>query len=315
MSYLLTTGILSQVRNNPLPGDFTNSTYTSGAYVAYSLRKVIAAYNGPVVRVRRSSDNTTQDFTADEVVNGTLLTFVGAGDGFVNILYNQTATASMNLTQSTNANQPIIVESGVLYTENNRPSMKFSGSQWINHSTAASWNWLHSQKISVFMVHRIRDANPNNLFVLWGTTISTGAGNHGIYFAYDDRSSVPRNNTSVHVAGSSGTTINAASQNIFTVQKLVTSRVHSTPNAVASLRSYVGVDSSSLQQTNLETRNPTVATPNWALKLGEANSQFRLIGSISELIIYYQGSEGGTINMLERDAQIDSAIKRHYNIT
>jgi len=36
-----------------------------GATVAYSLRKLRTAYSGSAIRVRRSSDNTEQDFGFD----------------------------------------------------------------------------------------------------------------------------------------------------------------------------------------------------------------------------------------------------------
>ena len=47
-----------------------------GAQAAYSLRNLSSSYSGAVVNVRRSSDDTTRDFTADEVSNGTLEAFV-----------------------------------------------------------------------------------------------------------------------------------------------------------------------------------------------------------------------------------------------
>jgi hypothetical protein len=60
-----------------------------GAAVAYSLRNLSTAYTGPVVRVRRSSDNTEQDFTAAQVTDGTLTTFCGAGNGIMRTWYDQ----------------------------------------------------------------------------------------------------------------------------------------------------------------------------------------------------------------------------------
>ena len=44
--------------------------HVPGAAAAYSLRRLSNAYTGPVVKVRRSSDSTTADFTAAEVVDG-----------------------------------------------------------------------------------------------------------------------------------------------------------------------------------------------------------------------------------------------------
>jgi len=49
-----------------------------GASAAYSLRNLIDTTTN-VVRVRRSSDNTEQDFTSTEITDGTLITFTGIG--------------------------------------------------------------------------------------------------------------------------------------------------------------------------------------------------------------------------------------------
>ena len=60
------------------------------ASAAYSLRDLASASVGSaVVRVRRSSDNTEQDFTAVEITDGTLTTFTGANNGFVTTWYDQ----------------------------------------------------------------------------------------------------------------------------------------------------------------------------------------------------------------------------------
>jgi hypothetical protein len=85
-----------------------------GAAAAYSLRPLSAAWrNQPVVRVRRSNDDAEADFTAAEVADGTLTGWTGANDGFVVTWYDQSGN-SRNATQATPANQPRIVEGGVL---------------------------------------------------------------------------------------------------------------------------------------------------------------------------------------------------------
>ena len=99
----------------------------SGAAAAYSLRSLSLAYGGSVVRVRRSSDNTEQDFTAAQVTDGTLTTFCGAGNGFVQTWYDQSGNGR-NATQTTTANQPQIVSSGALLTEGAKPTLSFAGS-------------------------------------------------------------------------------------------------------------------------------------------------------------------------------------------
>jgi hypothetical protein len=70
-------------------------------------------YDGPCVRVVRSSDSTSKDFG---FVNGYIdyngiLAFVGAGTGYVSIWYNQ--AGGNNAVQNTAGNRPIIVSSGV----------------------------------------------------------------------------------------------------------------------------------------------------------------------------------------------------------
>lgn len=83
---------------------------------AYSVRLVNSSYYGPSVNVRRSSDNTTQDFYSD--IDGNLGTeylakgttfesWLGTNNGHVTKMYDQTGNGR-HVSQSTNANQPLI---------------------------------------------------------------------------------------------------------------------------------------------------------------------------------------------------------------
>jgi len=97
------------------------------AAAAYSLRKLSYAYTGPVVEVRRSSDDTTADFTADEVEDGTLAAWVGAGnDGFVATWYDQSGN-SRDATQATAGSQPKVVSSGAVILKEGKPAIDFDG--------------------------------------------------------------------------------------------------------------------------------------------------------------------------------------------
>jgi hypothetical protein len=101
----------------------------SGAAAAYSLRKLSWAYGGPAVRARRSNDNAEQDFTATEVSDGTLATWVGAGnDGFVRTWYDQSGN-NKNAHQTTTSDQPMLVQNGAVLTKNGDPNINFTGSQ------------------------------------------------------------------------------------------------------------------------------------------------------------------------------------------
>lgn len=99
-----------------------------GAAAAYSLRALSARWLvQPVVRVRRSSDNDEQDFTARDIINGNLAAWVGAGnDGFVRTWYDQSGN-ERDAEQAMAGNQPQIVDDGALTLENSLPSVKYNG--------------------------------------------------------------------------------------------------------------------------------------------------------------------------------------------
>ena len=98
------------------------------ATVAYSLRKLRSGQT-IAIRVQRSSDNAEQDigFVGNELDTASLLSFCGAGNGFVTTWYDQSGSG-YNVTQTTQANQPQIVSSGVVITENGKPAIQFDGS-------------------------------------------------------------------------------------------------------------------------------------------------------------------------------------------
>ena len=112
-------------------------TYTSAA-VAYSVRKLRNSYSGSSIRVRRSSDNAEQNigFNGVDLDTSSLLSFVGANNGFITTWYDQSGNGN-NAVQTTAANQPIIVSGGTLLTLSgtgvSRPILRFDG---VNDSMA-----------------------------------------------------------------------------------------------------------------------------------------------------------------------------------
>jgi len=88
----------------------------SGAAAAYSLRDIGAkegrTVNNAVVKVRRDSDDATQDFSADQVAAGQVEVFVGGSNsGFVDTWYDQSGNKN-DCTMTTPTLQPFIVDSG-----------------------------------------------------------------------------------------------------------------------------------------------------------------------------------------------------------
>jgi hypothetical protein len=93
----------------------------SGASLGLSLDKLDKNYTGSAIKVRRSSNNAELDIGfVDGVLDiATLLTFVGSGDGFVTIIYDQ--VGSNNMTQTTSSLQGQIVSNGSVITLGGKP--------------------------------------------------------------------------------------------------------------------------------------------------------------------------------------------------
>jgi len=108
-----------------------------GAYAAYSLRQLSSTYTGSAIRVRRSSDNTEQDigFVNNVLDTGSLLSFCGAGDGFLYYWYDQSGNLR-HLEQTSNGNQPRIVLTGSIETSNNEPAIFVTSSRWMEFTTS-----------------------------------------------------------------------------------------------------------------------------------------------------------------------------------
>jgi hypothetical protein len=127
------SGLGGKVKFSGTSGRF-KTTYTRpglldvypSAAAAYSLRKLSNTYTGSAIRVRRSSDNTETDigFVSGQLDTASLLTFCGAGNGFVTTWYDQSVNAN-HLIQTTTTSQPNIVVSGVITTRSGKPYIVF----------------------------------------------------------------------------------------------------------------------------------------------------------------------------------------------
>lgn len=105
------------------------------AAAAFSPRLLRTLYTGPLLRARRSIDNAEEDFFPLATFDGTgnrwldttaLLSFVGVGNGFDVTWYDQSGNAR-HLTNATAAQQPRLVNAGVLETLNSRPALYYDG--------------------------------------------------------------------------------------------------------------------------------------------------------------------------------------------
>jgi hypothetical protein len=95
--------------------------------LVFSLRKLSTYDNNYCVRIRRSFDNLEENFG---FVNGVLdttnmLNFVGSGDAFVRVWFDQSGF-NRHAIQTDTTKQPKIVESGSLILEGGKPTIKFT---------------------------------------------------------------------------------------------------------------------------------------------------------------------------------------------
>jgi hypothetical protein len=132
----------------------------SGSAAAYSLRALSSSYTGPLVEVRRASDNATQDIYAkyDGSLNvDALESFCSGTGGFVTTWYDQSGNGN-DATQSTASEQPQIVSSGSVITENGKPALDFDATDdalivW-NNTTAPTLFQDMSDAITLLSVEK-----------------------------------------------------------------------------------------------------------------------------------------------------------------
>jgi hypothetical protein len=122
------------------------------AAAAYSFRNLDSSYTGALVRIRRSSDNAERDFYGTwngEFPTTAVQDWVGANNGFVVTWYDQSGNSN-DISQSTAADQPSIVSSGVVNTKNFKPSTIYDGTS--DFLTRANLTALNAYPFSVFGV-------------------------------------------------------------------------------------------------------------------------------------------------------------------
>jgi hypothetical protein len=263
----------------------------SGASAAYSLRKLRAAYSGYAIRVRRSSDNTSQDIGFD--ANGNLdttsmLSFVGVGNGFVTIWYDQSGNGR-NVNQTTSLRQPKIVNSGSLIYENGKVSVDFDG---INNRmyTSTLTNWTYSG-FSTYVVSKSGGLNSNGRAIF---SISNGSTNNG-YLHLLLRNNITNNFRLYYStdSGETGSQIQYPTNTFPTTQNLISTTRPTSGNITFKLNNIL---QSSTVANNINPLTPLSGN----FMIGNYYSQDNEIlfylhqGTISEIIVYPNSQENNT---------------------
>jgi len=143
-----------------------------GAAGAWSVRKLKSDTTN-VVRVRRSSDDSESDFTATEVTDGTLTTWVGgSNNGFITTMYDQSGNSN-DATQTTSALQPRLVTSGSLETVNGVPAPDYLGTAYmeVGRPTVIA-DAFDNDLFTGFCVTEYRSSAISQTGVQWNTSFS-----------------------------------------------------------------------------------------------------------------------------------------------
>jgi hypothetical protein len=271
------------------------------AAVAFSLRKLRKDYTGDCIEVRRSSDNATQDigFVNGELDTASLLSFVGAGSGFVRTWYDQSGNAR-NAIQTTNSEQPRIVNSGVLDVENTKPSLLLNGtnnsfsianfqtSSYVNISLFSVVNALNTTGIrSIFTKNNVTGDNRSFFFVIRGGEWSSNLSGNG----------------QLPIIRIDSTNNSPSGQNIFS------SIINMSQSTVIDKINFYR-NSNVASKTVVNTANLTsLFNANIPFEIGSSNggtSNF-FDGFIQEIIFYESGKTSERLG-------IETNINKHYNV-
>lgn len=119
---------------------------------AGGLKKLTKTYHGYCIRVRRSSDNQEKDigFAGNILDMNALISFVGASNGFISILYDQSGKNN-HAVQANATYQPLIIQNGSFILYNNCLFIKNDGSNDYLRIPSLENTAFPQTEFSVFM--------------------------------------------------------------------------------------------------------------------------------------------------------------------
>jgi len=255
---------------------------------AYSLRQLQS--NGgvsyPLVLVRRSSDSAEQSFTETQIIDGTLEAFCGAGNGQVVSWYDQSGNNN-HVNQSTASNQPYIVISGNLVTDNGKPTVYFNSlSELVSVNNT---NYGTSSRSIFITINLLEAISTKGIISL--SNLSTGSGKLWILtpeiatrantYTWITSTPLPQNNQSLL------TNIYASSANLFDGNNM-----YLDGNVIVRTGGVDGVIDTSIGQMYIGSNG-----------LGAS----RVIANISEVVNYKSDQSSNR-------TAIETNINSHYNI-
>lgn len=256
-------------------------------YAGYSInRQLDAGYSGPLVAIRRSSDNAISDFGFD--VNGDLdtsaiSTWLGSSDGYVHVLYDQ-GDSQLNFEQSEHSRQLKIANSGTIITD---PS---NGLPAMHNATSSD---------GIVMYCRVMNSiQPATYFMVVNMTTYNSLAHFLDGYYTDER----------HLIGTSGPTsfqqyagITANISGTITGNRLIYALFDTTS-------SEFGVNGASATATSIGTQNLSWTCLMAGRKTSTINDHNSIYGYFQELIIYSQDDQSANRSTIEAD------INSYYSI-
>ena len=172
-----------------------------GAAAAYSLRKLDKDYTGPAIRVRKDTTGQPEQdigfLPSGELDTVSLKSFLNQRSGFVAVWYNQADSSGVfgvrNATQATQANQPRIVDAGIIERRNgNIVIVNTDATDFFTTNRILT----NGGNMSVFIVHHNIGGTSD---LIGNRSASSGwiFGRSNVFFA-----NVGRNQISTNVSGS-----------------------------------------------------------------------------------------------------------------
>jgi surface protein len=191
----------------PLPGTY------SGLAAAYSVRRVVPSYNGPVMEIQSGSVSQSIGFDSNGNLNtASIAAFAGSGDAFVKTWYDQSGN-NRHARQTITANQPKIYSGsqGSVVLENGKPAINFDGTNSILFTSTFS---TIAQPFSVFHLRKYNtSASTQVSLTLGGSTPYTDVlftgGKFSMFYGSFLNSTVD-SNTNQGIAFSLGNSTNSA---------------------------------------------------------------------------------------------------------
>lgn len=237
-----------------------------GIVAAYSLRKLKSDAT-LCIRLRRDSDDAEQDIVyVDGILDtATLLTFCGAGNGYITTWYDQSGNTG-NLIQTTGSKQPQIVSNGVVLTKNGKPAPYFNSANGTYLDALSSWN-VSTNNLMIFVVASYDEKGYYpKLLNTWKTGESYNGAGSTVWYRHPDTG-----NISV-TKGEYGTDTHAATMPL--------SQLHVT--SLLSADTYFNVQTDSAISSNTANTTP-VTFDNVRLGARDYGGE-PLLGSIPEFI-------------------------------